>query len=137
MMSRRTRSVAVAVNAATVGRAGRPAMNSPMPRYDERKSCPHCDTQWASSTATSEIGTRVAKLWNRSVSSRSGATYSSLMSPCAACASTMACSSPPWVVLTYAAGMPASLSASTWSRIREISGETTMVTPGSNVAGIW
>ena len=41
------------------------------------------------------------------------------------------------VVLTYAAGMPASLSASTWSRIREISGEMTMVTPGSSVAGIW
>ena len=80
-MSRRTRSVAVAVNAATVGRVGSPAMNSPMPRYEERKSCPHWETQCASSTATSEIGARTAKLRNRSVSKRSGATYSSLIWP--------------------------------------------------------
>ena len=112
-MSRRTRSVAVAVNAATMGREGRPAMNSPMPRYEERKSWPHCETQCASSTAISEMDTREAKLRNRSVSRRSGATYSSLTSPAAAWASTMPCSSPACVVLMNAAGMPASLSPST------------------------
>ena len=37
-MSRRTRSVAVAVNAPTGGRCGSPAMKSPIPKYDERKS---------------------------------------------------------------------------------------------------
>ena len=74
MMSRRTRSVAVAVNAATVGRSGSAAMNSPMPRYDERKSWPHCETQCASSTAINAMSARAAKLRKRGVSKRSGAT---------------------------------------------------------------
>ncbi len=135
-MSSRTRCVAVAVNAATVGRTGNPLMKSLMPRYDERKSCPHWETQCASSTATSEIGTREAKLRNRPVSKRSGATYSSLIRPCNAWASTMPCSSMSWVVLMNAAGMPKSFRASTWSRIREINGDITTVIPGSSVAGI-
>ena len=136
-MSRRTRSVAVAVKAATAGRCGRDAMNSPMPRYAERKSCPHWETQCASSTAMSAIGTCAANRRNRSVSKRSGATYSSLTCPAAAWASTMPCSSGSCVVLMYAELRPASFRASTWSRISEISGEMTMVTPGSNAAGIW
>ena len=135
-MSRRTRSVAVAVNAATVGRVGSPAMNSPMPRYEERKSCPHWETQCASSTATSEIGTRTAKLRNRSVSKRSGVTYSSLIWPESACAKTRSCSSGVCVVLMNAAGRPTSFRASTWSRMSEISGEMTMATPGRIAAGI-
>ena len=92
-MSRRTRSVAVAVNAPTGGRCGSPAMKSPIPKYDERKSWPHWETQWASSTAISEIGVRAAKSRNRPVSKRSGATYSSLICPAAAWANTIACSS--------------------------------------------
>ena len=37
----------------------------------------------------------------------------------------------------YAAGMPAWARAATWSFIREISGETTSVIPGSIRAGSW
>ena len=40
-ISVRTRSVAVAVNAATTGRTGRLSMNRAISRYEGRKSCPH------------------------------------------------------------------------------------------------
>ena len=41
------------------------------------------------------------------------------------------------VLFRYAARTPACVSDSTWSCIREISGEITSVTPGSSSAGIW
>ncbi len=74
-MSVRTRSVAVAVSAATTGRSGSAAMKSPMDRYDGRKSWPHWDTQWASSTATKGMAASAANSTKRGSARRSGATY--------------------------------------------------------------
>ncbi len=50
-------------------------------RYSGRKSCPHCETQCASSIANKAIG--IFDIWSRkrSVNNRSGATYSSFSSP--------------------------------------------------------
>ena len=90
-MSRRTRSVAVAVNAATTGRAGSCSMKSPMARYDGRKSWPHCDTQCASSTATSGMAALRANSRKRGSASRSGATYMIWYAPASARRSTVAC----------------------------------------------
>ena len=52
MTSSRTVAVAVAVSA-TMGTGGAPSSSrtAPISRYDGRKSWPHCETQWASSTA--------------------------------------------------------------------------------------
>ena len=74
-MSPRTRPVAVAVNAATAGRFGSWPMKSPMARYDGRKSWPHCETQCASSTATSGRAASRANARKRGSDRRSGATY--------------------------------------------------------------
>jgi hypothetical protein len=41
------------------------------------------------------------------------------------------------VLFTKAAGSPRAVSASTWSFMSEMSGETTTVSPGSMSAGTW
>src|SRR3989339_730448 len=53
--SSRTRLVAVAVNAIK-GIAGKSFFNKFKLRYAGRKSCPHSEIQWASSTAIKLIG---------------------------------------------------------------------------------
>ena len=67
--------VAAFMKAATTGRFGSCSMKSPTARYDGRKSCPHCDTQCASSTATSGMAASRANSRKRGSARRSGATY--------------------------------------------------------------
>ena len=70
-------------------------------------------------------------------SKRSGATYSSLMSPRMARASRSEICDDVSVLLTNVAGSPRAVSASTWSFISEMSGEMTTVSLGSISAGTW
>ena len=74
MISARTCAVAVAVKAATVGRLGSEAITGAMLRYEGRKSCPHWETQCASSTTTRPISMERRNSAKPSPSSRSGAT---------------------------------------------------------------
>ena len=70
-------------------------------------------------------------------SNRSGATYSSFRSPRTARAIRSEICADDSVLLTKAAVMPRATSASTWSFISEMSGDTTTVSPGSSSAGTW
>ena len=92
--------------------------------------------QCASSTATSGGSSSRARAAKLPDSKRSGATYSSLYSPRAALSRTRRSCAAVSELFMKAAGMPAALSAATWSFMREIRGETTSVTPGSSSAGI-
>ena len=74
---------------------------------------------------------------NPSASKRSGATYSSLISPRSAASSRAVISPEGRVELMNVAGTPAASSASTWSFMSEMRGDTTRVTPGSSVPGTW
>jgi hypothetical protein len=56
------------------GRVAQRVRTSPRRRYDGRKSCPHSDTQCASSTASSDTSRRESRSWKLSASKRSGAT---------------------------------------------------------------
>ena len=58
----------------TMGLLGSFSINSTIFKWLGRKSCPHCETQCASSTATMEISAFSAKSINSAVSRRSGAT---------------------------------------------------------------
>ncbi len=135
-MSVRTSGVAVAVRAATGGFPSA-SRTAPSRRYEGRKSCPHSETQCASSTARSETWSSARRRWNPSASKRSGATYRRRTSPRPAASSRAAISAEPSVEFTKVAGTPAASSASTWSFISEMSGETTRVTPGRSMAGTW
>jgi hypothetical protein len=70
-------------------------------------------------------------------SSPSGATYTSSISFASMRAMRSARSSWVRLELRNVAGTPTLVSASTWSFIRAISGETTSVVPPSTRAGIW
>jgi hypothetical protein len=70
-------------------------------------------------------------------SKRSGATYSIFSSPRAARWKRSAACALLRVLLTNAAGRPRAVSASTWSFMSEMSGDTTIVSPGSSSAGTW
>jgi hypothetical protein len=102
-------------------------------RYSGRKSWPHWLTQCASSMAnrlsSPRSCRRVELARKRGVVSRSGAAYSSVMSPRSRRFSTALASSKLRVELRKAASTPASCSAPTWSCISAISGDTTTVTP--------
>ena len=81
-MSRRTRAVAVAVNAWRLT-FGNTLRSRPSCRYSGRKSCPHWLMQWASSTATNCTSQRDKRPRNPSLpspASRSGETYKKAVS---------------------------------------------------------
>ena len=135
-MSARTRSVAVAVSAIN-GISGKRPRNSAICRYSGRKSCPHSLMQCASSIAISP-GCHSAKRSNISGSiNRSGATYSRRYSPLYRPARRRRAAAAPSVEFKNVADTPASCSASTWSFISAISGETTIVSPPLTRAGNW
>ena len=71
-MSSCTLGVAVAVSAMT-GAGRRRGSRSPSMRYSGRKSWPHCEMQWASSTATSVGGFRASISGKPGTFRRSGA----------------------------------------------------------------
>ena len=70
---------AVAVNA-ILGTQGKKSFSTPNCVYSGRKSCPHCETQCASSMAIMDILTNCCS-HGISVISRSGEIYSILISP--------------------------------------------------------
>jgi hypothetical protein len=93
--------------------------------------------QCASSTANSAIGVRRRSARNRSFVKRSGATYSSRSSPDAIRAPTAVASSRARLESSRADGIPRAASASIWSFISAIRGDTTTVSPSSRSAGSW
>ena len=136
-ISSRVRSSAVAVQASRGTPAKRSASTASC-RYSGRKSCPHWETQWASSIATSDRPpvARASRSRVRSCNSRSGATYSRSSSPRATCASTRRMSSTQGGVEERRAHAQ-QRRAATWSCISAMSGETTTPRPGRSRAGIW
>ncbi|CFP69318.1 Uncharacterised protein [Bordetella pertussis] len=72
-ISLRVAAVAVAVSAMR-GTSGQRSCSIDSPRYSGRKSCPHCETQCASSMANRAMRPRSSNCRQRSVSRRSGAT---------------------------------------------------------------
>lgn len=82
-----------------------------------------------------EMGSSLARDKKLSVSKRSGATYSSLYVPSRAFLILSRTSEESSVLLISAAAIPMLTSASTWSFIKEINGEMTIVTPSNKRAG--
>ena len=125
-------------SARCAARRGRARSMRARSRYSGRKSWPHWLTQWASSMANSAIsmsGQHLAEAGRRHAARarhRAGRARH-----CAIGGERAADSSGVSEELSAAALTPAWRSASTWSRIRAISGETTMPTPGRQMAGIW
>ena len=72
-ISSRVTASAVAVSAMR-GTCGKRSCSTESWMYSGRKSCPHCDTQWASSMANRPMRERSSKSRKRGVISRSGAT---------------------------------------------------------------
>ena len=93
--------------------------------------------QCASSTANRPIFTLPNARENDCALNLSGATYASFSSPRSRAASTSHCCSQVCELFIIAAGMLRAASASTWSFISAISGETTSVMPSSSIAGSW
>ena len=93
--------------------------------------------QCASSIAKNDTSIPSRYLNIFSVQSRSGATYSSFSSPRPIRFATRRCSTIDCELFTHAAEMPHSISASTWSFISEINGDTTTAKPGIVTAGAW
>src|SRR6185436_11495068 len=139
-MSRRTRSVAVAVNAwnETPGKSSR---RRPSCRYSGRKSWPHWLMQCASSIAMNRscaCWSIRRSVWLPSPAIRSGDTYRSRQRPSRTLASTSSRSCGRSVLFRYDAATPSTRRPSTWSFISEMSGDTTRASPrGSTMAGAW
>ena len=106
--------------------------------------------QWASSTAISAMpaaaesspaagpppSSDANRSKNPSLTTRSGDTYSRRNSPAWNSASTRRASAGSSEELYAAAATPLARSASTWSFINEMSGDTTMPVPGRSIARI-
>ncbi|MPN00491.1 hypothetical protein SDC9_147686 [bioreactor metagenome] len=110
-ISSRVVSSAVAVSA-TNGSVGKRCLSWPSAAYSGRKSCPHCEIQCASSTASSN-GFQCARC-SRKLSSirRSGAIYSRRICPVRHPVITSSCCSRVCVEFRQAAATPF---ASSWS----------------------
>jgi len=128
--------VAVAVSAITGGRLIT-LWNWLICLYAGLKSCPHCEIQWASSTANNEIG----KVFSRSVTiglrKRSGERYKSLMFPNAHWSKASINSFSfidPWIDM---ARMFLLFKAETWSIIKATKGLTTTQMPSCRSAVSW
>ena len=128
---------ALAVNAIT-GMPGNCCLKTANCKYSGLKSCPHILTQWASSMANNVMGSDFRNSINRppSLMMRSGATYNNFISPLLIRLYASCCSTAFMLLFKAMAGIPIAFKPSTWSFINAISGETTMVIPGSNMAGI-
>ena len=125
---------AVAVNA-IIHACGKSSCKFPNWVYSGRKSCPHCEIQCASSIANK--GTRkFCRIQGISLCRRSGEIYRIFSRPDFACARILKFSSSLLLLLRAAAAMPLAFKASTWSFIKEISGDTTTVVPSRIKAGI-
>ena len=74
---------------------------------------------------------------NSGVVTRSGAAYRTLSLPASAARCTRPIPSKSIVLLMKAAGTPLPRSASTWSFISAMSGDTTSVSPSIAIAGSW
>ena len=113
------------------GWAGRPSTSAARrrPRYDGRKSWPHWDTQWASSTANSENFTPSSVSCTVGEQTDSGVMKTSLIFPSRTASRSAARSLAVRVESMRATGMPSFCSLVTWSSIRASSGETTSVGP--------
>ena len=135
IMSLRVIFSAVAVSA-TTGVSGSFARKRPSCWYSGRKSCPHCDTQCASSIAIRLTFTPFSIL-SISESARSGETYSIFSIPFPSIVATSFSSVLLRLLFRKAAGMPFARNASTWSFMSAMRGETTIVSPSSISAGTW
>ena len=135
-MSARVTASAVAVRA-TMGTRGRIVRSVESPWYSGRKAGPHCEMQWASSTAIKLTSSLAKALSIRSVMRRSGARYSSLVWPVVTRRQTSTFCSRSWPELMASAPTPARRSACTWSCMSAIRGDTTIVRPLISKAGTW
>ena len=135
-MSSRVMASAVAVSAA-MGTPGKSCRSRHRSSYSGRNDGPHCEMQWASSTANSLTGSRPRASSMRSVMSRSGAMYRSRVSPPAARRQAATLSTRVLAELMASAATPARRSAATWSCISATSGDTTTVRPPRANAGTW
>ena len=140
MISALVGASAVAVSA-ILGTCGKRSWSIVSLRYSGLKSCPHCETQCASSMANSDIPMCSATCSNRDrklgISKRSGATYNTCTSPRSSAVVTLLNCSEFKLELRNEALTPSCCSASTWSCIRAMSGDITIPTPSRNSAGSW
>ena len=93
--------------------------------------------QWASSTANRDILTPDSARVNDLALNRSGAMYASFSLPAARASNASDCLAQDCELFIMSAGIPRALRASTWSFISAMSGDITMVTPSSSMAGSW
>ena len=140
-MSRSARRVAVAVSACVGARTATSSRKSRTRRYDGRKSCPHCDAQCASSTAspaTWPFRAHSARA-SRSLGARrdSGVVNRSAVEGPPSSAerrrsrSTARRRAGSVALVHDSASTSNSSHRRIWSRMRERSGETTTITPGT------
>ena len=132
--SSETAGVAVAVRPRMGGRPSTLAARF-RPRYDGRKSWPHWDTQWASSTANSENFTPSSCSCTVGEQTDSGVMKTSLIFPSRTHSRSCARSLAVRVESMRATGMPSFCSLVTWSSIRASRGDTTSVGPSSTSEG--
>ena len=126
---------AVAVNA-ILGTFGKYSSRTPNWVYSGRKSCPHCETQCASSMAIMDIFTNCCSHCI-SVISLSGEMYRIFISPFWQRERMILLTYSSLLLLRASAAIPLACKASTWSFIKEIKGDTTSAVPSSNREGIW
>jgi len=128
--------VAVAVNPRIGGRPSTFAARR-NPRYDGRKSWPHCDTQCASSTQNNENFTPASASCVAGVFTDSGVIITMRTLPSRTAARSAARSFAVRVESMRTIGTPAALSLPYWSSISASSGDTTSVGPSITSAGTW
>ncbi len=106
-------------------------------RYSGLKSCPHWETQWASSMASRRAPISRSRAASPCAKRRSGETNSRRSSLRRRSRQASSASSSLVAELRVAARTPKPHICWTWSRISAISGETTMVSAPSTIAGNW
>ena len=133
-MSSPIAGVAVAVRPRIGGRPSTSAARR-SPRYDGRKSWPHCDTQCASSTQNSENFTPASASCTVGVLTDSGVIITSLILPSRTAARSAARSFAVRVESMRTTATPAAFSLRNWSSISASSGDTTRVGPVQHQRG--
>ena len=136
-MSAATAGVAVAVEARMACAPSQRAASARR-KYSGRKSCPHWETQCASSTTNRPIRACRRRSRKPGEAKRSGATYSSRTWPATARSTarrfvTESC----WALTSATRPGATRSSASTWSCISETRGDTTSVRSVRISAGSW
>ena len=136
-MSFATCGVAVAVDARMASAPSQRAASASR-KYSGRKSCPHWDTQCASSTTNRPIRALRSRSRKPGEANRSGATYNSRTWPDSARSTARRFVAESCWALTSATRPGATRSSAwTWSCISDTSGDTTSVRSRRMSAGSW